>query len=192
MRTSGASQLEPIGRASAPVVRVAVVDENEMFALGIRAALAGAVELTSDRSEHADVAVVSPTAAAKYQFPCPLVVCGSPPIPTKPGNVILAVLPRGTLTPERLRASVYAAAAGLRVSPSEPSPVPRMDDRCLAVLELLAAGAGTRTIAQELGYSDRTIKSVVRELQVLLGARNRTHAVAEGVKQGLIGLPAEG
>ena len=34
--------------------------------------------------------------------------------------------------------------------------------------------------------SDRTIKSVIRDVQVTLGAKNRVQAVAEGIRQGLI------
>ncbi len=173
-------------------IRVGIVDENEMFALGLRAALAGQPRIEVTTGEPADVAVVSCTVAGERAFSCPLVVCGDTPTRLAEGNQVLAVLPRSTLTAEQLLAGIHAAAAGLRVIPLPVAPVvSRLDGRRLEVLRLLASGADTREIAQHLGYSDRTIKSVVREIQLALGTRNRAQAVAEGVRQGLIGLSAE-
>ena len=37
-----------------------------------------------------------------------------------------------------------------------------------------------------LSYSERTIKGVIQEIERELGARSRAHAVAEGIRQGLI------
>jgi DNA-binding CsgD family transcriptional regulator len=172
-------------------IRVGIVDENEMFALGLRAALAGHPRIELPAEEPVDVAVVSPTVAGVRAFSCPLVVCGESPARLAEGNQVLAVLPRSTLTPEQLLASIHAAAAGLRVSPPQVPVSSRLDGRRLDVLRLLAAGADTREIARHLGYSDRTIKSVIREIQLALGTRNRAQAVAEGVRQGLIGLSVE-
>lgn len=159
-----------------------------MFALGLRACLAedSLVEVLSRPDGGMDVGVVSPQAAREQCFACPLVVCGDPLNRMAAGNLVLAVLPRATLTAEQLLAAVHAAAAGLRVSQPEVPPASRLDGRGLAVLGLLAAGAGTREIAQNLGYSDRTIKSVIHEIQLALGVRSRTQAVAEGIRQGLI------
>ncbi|MGH8990340.1 MAG: response regulator transcription factor [Acidimicrobiia bacterium] len=172
-------------------IRVGIVDENEMFALGLRAALAGEPRIEVGEADAVDVAVVSPTVAGERPFSCPLVVCGGSPPRLAEGNQVLAVLPRSTLTPTQLLASIHAAAAGLRVSPPELPTASRLEGRRLEVLRLLAAGADTREIARSLGYSDRTIKSVIREIQLALGTRNRAQAVAEGVRQGLIGLSLE-
>ena len=180
----------PVISANA-TIRVAIVDENEMFALGLRAALAGHPGIEVTAADPVDVAVVSPTAAGEGSFSCPLVVCGESPPRLGEGNQVLAVLPRSTLTPTQLLASIHAAAAGLRVSPPQVPASSRLEGRRLDVLRLLAAGADTREIAHHLGYSDRTIKSVIREIQLALGTRNRAQAVAEGVRQGLIGLSVE-
>lgn len=179
----------PVTTTSA-TIRVGIVDENEMFALGLRAALAGQprIELAE---EPVDVAVVSSTAAGERTFACPLVVCGESPAGLAEGNHVLAVLPRSTLTPEQLLASIHAAAAGLKVSAPEVSVASRLEGRRVEVLRLLAAGADTREIGRRLGYSDRTIKSVIHEIQLALGTRNRAQAVAEGVRQGLIRLGAD-
>jgi DNA-binding CsgD family transcriptional regulator len=98
----------------------------------------------------------------------------------------MAVLGRATLTAEQLMASIHAAAAGLRVMHGDQPPTPRLAGRGLEVLALLATGADTKEIAEQLGYSDRTIKSVIRDVQLSLGAKNRVQAVAEGIRQGLI------
>ena len=72
------------------------------------------------------------------------------------------------------------------LSPVRRSVFPRLAGRGLEVLGLLASGADTKEIAEQLGYSDRTIKSVIRDVQLSLGAKNRVQAVAEGIRQGLI------
>lgn len=181
----------PVTTRTSTAIRVGIVDENEMFALGLRAALAGHPRIEVTTGDAIDVAVVSPLVAGERVFPCPLVVCGEAPPRLAEGNLVLAALPRSTLTPEQLLASIHAAAAGLMVSASLVPPVSRLEGRRLEVLRLLASGADTREIALSLGYSDRTIKSVIREIQLALGTRNRAQAVAEGVRQGLIGLATE-
>jgi DNA-binding NarL/FixJ family response regulator len=54
------------------------------------------------------------------------------------------------------------------------------------VLTLLADGQDTRTIADDLCYSERTIKNIVHELLTKMGCRNRVHAVAQAARQGVI------
>jgi DNA-binding CsgD family transcriptional regulator len=170
------------------VIQVGIVDEHAMFALGLETCLAGSplVRVSPVVDEDVDVVVASPRAVEEHQLPCPVIVCGEPPKRLAPGNQIMAVLGRSTLTAEQLLASIHAAAAGLRVTHAEHTPAPRLAGRGLEVLALLATGADTRQIAEELGYSDRTIKSVIRDVQLSLGARNRVQAVAEGIRQGLI------
>ena len=182
---SGSAAARP---APLSALRVGVVHENEMFAIGLRACLAEhfPVTVAPRPDSDVDIAVVSPAAAAAHRFTCPLVVCGDAPNRLAPGNVVLAVLPRATLTTTQLLASVHAAAAGLRVTAAEVPEAARLDRRSLDVLRLLAAGAGTREMAERLGYSERTIKSVIRDIQVLLGTRSRAQAVAEAIRQGLI------
>jgi DNA-binding NarL/FixJ family response regulator len=182
------SPVVPRRWGASAAITVGVVDDHEMFALGLRTCLAGnsLVQVRSHLDDEMDVVIVSPAIAAQQHFPCPLVVCGDPPSRVAPGNVVLAVLPRSTLTAEQLLASVHAAAAGLRVTPPEEAPNTKLYGRGLEVLQLLAAGADTKEIADRLGYSDRTIKTVIRDIQLALGARNRVQAVAEGIRQGLI------
>ena len=44
----------------------------------------------------------------------------------------------------------------------------------------------TPEIADELAYSERTIKNVIQDITRRLGVRNRSHAVAYALRQGLI------
>ena len=171
----------------AAVIHVGIADEHEMFALGLKTCLAASamVKVSPVVDDDVDVAIVSPKMAEERRFTRPLVVCGDLPARLAPGNEVMAVLGRASLTTEQLLASIYAAAAGLKVVNAD-VPVPRLAGRGLEVLALLAGGADTREIAEQLGYSDRTIKSVIRDVQLRLGAKNRVQAVAEGIRQGLI------
>lgn len=170
------------------IIQVGIVDEHEMFALGLRTCLAGnaLVQVSPVVDEDVDVVIASPRAAEERRFACPVIVCGELPNRLAPGNEVMAVLGRGSLTAEQLLASIHAAAAGLRVVHADHAAAPRLAGRSLEVLALLAAGADTKEIAEQLGYSDRTIKSVIRDVQLSLGAKNRVQAVAEGIRQGLI------
>jgi DNA-binding NarL/FixJ family response regulator len=61
-----------------------------------------------------------------------------------------------------------------------------LSDREVKVLGLVAEGLSTAEVAVELAYSERTIKNVVHGVTTRLGLRNRTHAVAWALRQGLI------
>jgi DNA-binding NarL/FixJ family response regulator len=59
-------------------------------------------------------------------------------------------------------------------------------DRELAVLRLLSDGCDTREIARRLAYSERTVKTIIQDVTRRFGLRNRSHAVAFALRQGLI------
>jgi len=54
------------------------------------------------------------------------------------------------------------------------------------VLRLVADGHDTSEIALAMCYSERTVKNVLHDLTTRLQLRNRTHAVAYAVREGLI------
>lgn len=54
------------------------------------------------------------------------------------------------------------------------------------VLRLLADGMDTAEIAAEMTYSERTVKNILHSLLSRLGLRNRTHAVAYALREGMI------
>jgi DNA-binding NarL/FixJ family response regulator len=112
-------------------------------------------------------------------------------------------LRKDTLTTDGLAAAVSAAAKGtgvvttellgnlLRGAPPEPlSPAnvapARLTDREQQVLALIAKGHPTREVAQQLCYSERTVKNVLHDVVTKLNARSRSQAVAHAVREGLI------
>jgi DNA-binding NarL/FixJ family response regulator len=110
-------------------------------------------------------------------------------------------LRKATLTPEALGAAVQAAASGagvlapdllgslLRVGSDGTNGRPslgRLTEREQQVLALIAKGHPTREVAQELCYSERTVKNVLHDVVTKLNARSRSQAVAFAVREGLI------
>ena len=58
--------------------------------------------------------------------------------------------------------------------------------REIEVLRLVADGYGTSEIASRLAYSERTVKNVLHDVTTRLQLRNRSHAVAYALREGLI------
>lgn len=58
--------------------------------------------------------------------------------------------------------------------------------REIEVLRLIADGYDTAEIAQHLAYSERTVKNVLHDVTTRLQLRNRSHAVAYALREGLI------
>lgn len=56
----------------------------------------------------------------------------------------------------------------------------------LRVLELVAAGQTTVEIADELFVAEKTVKNHLANIYRKLGVKNRSHAVSEGYRQGLL------
>ena len=63
---------------------------------------------------------------------------------------------------------------------------PSITPRELAVLRLTSLGRTTNEVAKLLGIGEETVRSHLKKVQAKLGARNRTHAAAEAVRQQLI------
>lgn len=61
-----------------------------------------------------------------------------------------------------------------------------LSNRETDVLRLLADGLDTAAVARELAYSERTVKNVLQDVTRRHCLRNRTHAVAYALRQGLI------
>ena len=176
--------------------RVGVVHEHDILRRGIAGCLEDEQSLTlvfavsaEPPAEPLDVAVVSTRALSSTSFDCPVVVFheGAPHASFLREAGVSATLSLSELTAEQLVASVRAAAAGLKVSdPGTPRGPSGLDERRLKVLRLLAAGETTKTISAELSYSERTIKTLIRDVEYKLNARSRAQAVAEAIRQGLI------
>jgi DNA-binding NarL/FixJ family response regulator len=108
----------------------------------------------------------------------------------------VGVLRKETLTTESLASAVRAVADGNNVVTSEllrdlldglGKPVAaRLTDREQQVLSLIAEGLPTREVAQQLCYSERTVKNVLHDVVTKLNVRSRSQAVAHAVREGLI------
>jgi DNA-binding NarL/FixJ family response regulator len=61
-----------------------------------------------------------------------------------------------------------------------------LTEREAAVVRLLADGFDTAEIAGRLYYSERTVKNIIHDITSRLELRNRTHAVAYAIREGLI------
>lgn len=116
------------------------------------------------------------------------------------------ILRRAEASPERLVEAVAAAARGEGIIPSDllgrlleqvgrtqrQVLGPRglsfrvLTEREAQVLRLIADGLDTAEVASELSYSERTVKNVLYGVTSRLQLRNRTHAVAYAVREGLI------
>jgi DNA-binding NarL/FixJ family response regulator len=90
----------------------------------------------------------------------------------------------GVVTPELLGGLVRSAANGANGHARAPQAM--LTDREQQVLSLIAAGHPTREVAQELCYSERTVKNVLHDVVTKLNARSRSQAVAFAVREGLI------
>lgn len=119
---------------------------------------------------------------------------------------VLGLVRRAEATPERLVKVICAAANGEGSVP--PDLLGRLLDqvgalqrqvlrprgltftglatREIDVLRLVADGYDTAEIAQHLAYSERTVKNVLHDVTTRLQLRNRSHAVAYALREGLI------
>jgi DNA-binding NarL/FixJ family response regulator len=115
------------------------------------------------------------------------------------GHRVVSVLSRAEATGDRLAAELVTAATGDgtmpqdvlsdlldRVRGSGRGRQPRLSPREVDVLRLMADGWDTPDIANQLCYSERTVKNVIYALTSRLQLRNRPHAVAFAVRSGLI------
>ncbi|MEE6258965.1 response regulator transcription factor [Plantactinospora sonchi] len=112
---------------------------------------------------------------------------------------VAAVLPHDGLTPESLVANVRAVVAGAVTLPGDLlvrllTHVTRtaslgpaaLNARERSVLRLLAEGLDTRGIAEDLRFSERTVKNVVHDVLTKLNCRTRAQAVALATREGTI------
>lgn len=119
---------------------------------------------------------------------------------------VSALLRRAEATPERLSAAIRDSRDGNgsmsgdllgrlmeqvsslhdRVLGPQGMHLNGLSDREIEVLRLVADGHATSEIAVQLCYSERTIKNVIQGVTTRLNLRNRSHAVAFAMRQGLI------
>ncbi|HEY6056805.1 MAG TPA: response regulator transcription factor [Candidatus Limnocylindrales bacterium] len=116
------------------------------------------------------------------------------------------VLRRSEATPGNLLGAIRSAAAGEGTLPPDLlgrllSQVGRLQrqvlhprgltfaglsEREVNVLRLLAEGLDTAEVGRRLFYSERTVKNIIHDVTSRMELRNRTHAVAYAIREGLI------
>lgn len=152
-----------------------------------------------------------PVIRALQRNGCPRVVLvvadvGEADVATAVEAGVACLLRRSQATSDALRTAIRAAAGGEGYLPpdllgglmrqvqtiSNGVLAPRgfsftgLSGRELDVLRLVGEGRDTREIAKELSYSERTVKNILQEITSRFGLRNRSHAVAWAMRQGLL------
>lgn len=107
------------------------------------------------------------------------------------GACVLAPDLLGTLlatdAPAGHRPRLQPRLTALELPPADTAAGPgQLTERERDVLWLIAQGEPTREVAVRLCYSERTVKNVLHDVAVKLGARSRSQAVAHAVRSGLI------
>ncbi len=119
---------------------------------------------------------------------------------------VTAIVRRADATPEAMVAAIRTVSAGDGSIPPDLlgrflANVGRLQQRVLGphglshagfttreldVLRLVAEGCDTHEIGERLCYSERTIKSIIHDVTCRLDLRNRSHAVAVAMREGLL------
>jgi len=103
-----------------------------------------------------------------------------------------AYLLKGTLRKELLQTIRAVQSGQKRLSPEVAAEIAvhAMDDvltpREVDVLRLVADGKANKEIAAHLSLTEETVKSHIRNILGKLGANDRTHAVAIGLRRGIL------
>ncbi len=157
---------------------------GEVDVVVLNAELDGAAEFVSELDAFAETRVLA---------------LGSRLAPTRLNAVLdagaVAGLDTDELTPQTLAIAIRATAAGVplmhrgvAVGPERAmsSGHAALNEREQQVLGLIAEGMATREVAIELHYSERTVKKVLGDVVIKLGARSRSQAIAYAVREGII------
>jgi DNA-binding NarL/FixJ family response regulator len=198
------------------LVKLFVLDPHTIYRRGLAASLelmpdvdsvahAGSIGEAHGLAD-ADLVLLDPAAGPGLvaELGAPVLVCASAASEDAVLEAMragaLGYLRKDALTPESLAAAVRATVSGNRVmapellgnlldsvslEPDRPAGV-QLTDREQQVLSLIAAGHATREVAEQLCYSERTVKNVLHDVVTKLNARSRSQAVAFAVREGLI------
>ena len=146
-----------------------------------------------------DMSGIDAMSAIRGEFPDARIIV----LTTHAGDVLVAralkagaqaYLLKGLLRKELLETIRAVHAGQKRVSPeiaaeiAEHGTEDALTPREIDVLRLIARGNANKIIAAELSLTEETVKSHIRNILSKLGANDRTHAVAIGLKRGIIGL----
>jgi DNA-binding NarL/FixJ family response regulator len=96
------------------------------------------------------------------------------------------VLQGDVYIPPRLLGKLGASALSLAASCDNNATQALLTSRQIEVLELMARGLPNKSIAKTLNVAEGTVKLHVAAILRALGARNRTEAVMEATRFGLV------
>jgi DNA-binding NarL/FixJ family response regulator len=149
--------------------------------------------------EMPDMSGIDAMSAIRGEFPDARIIV----LTTHAGDVLVAralkagaraYLLKGLLRKELLETIRAVQVGEKRISPevaveiAEHGTDDALTPREIDVLRLIARGNANKIIAAELSLTEETVKSHIRNILSKLGANDRTHAVAIGLKRGIIGL----
>ncbi len=104
-----------------------------------------------------------------------------------PTDEVLSAAKHAAAAPHAFTAADLSSAMRRRMDPAKP----KLSAREQEVLELLGQGLTVPVLAKKLYISESTAKSYVSKLYEKLGANNRSQALVEAVRLGLLKVPAE-
>ena len=146
-----------------------------------------------------DISGIDAMSAIRAEFPDARIIV----LTTHAGDVLVtralkagawAYLLKGLLRKELLETIRAVHVGQKRLSPEVAAEIAQhameapLTPREIDVLRLIAKGNANKIIAAELALTEETVKSHIRNILSKLGANDRTHAVAIGLKRGIIGL----
>lgn len=106
--------------------------------------------------------------------------------PSGVGSNPIVLVPRSESGGTMLLAPPVRPAVLSAAEPSGLSATVRLSAREIDVLRRVAEGYDTTDVAEQLAYSESTIKGVLAKIMARLEARNRCHTVAIALREGLL------
>lgn len=171
-------------QADLPEADVVIIDDSEgayEFTRRLREATAARVVVCAENVE--ENYVMTAIEAGAIGFLCK----DSLTLETLAAAVQTAARGAGVIAPELMGHLVNGLS---RISNEVLGPrglsLSRLTEREQHVLSLIAEGHATREVAEQLSYSERTVKNVLHDVVTKLNARTRSQAVAHAVRDGLI------
>ena len=108
--------------------------------------------------------------------------------PAKLEHLVLKAVQGESALPTPLLSMLFRKVSDLEhnTAPSRNLPFAGLTTRESQVLKLVADGLDTDEIATKLSYSSRTVKNILHAVMTRFCLRNRSHAVAYAMREGLI------